>query len=346
MAPGPLEVVRRGSTAFKDLASDYRRLNAMVVASRADALAKAAATPLNLQQLWLTGLPAARPGDTPPGRTPRRAAPGGAGASGPVGRPAAGGASGRDPAGHRSRSRTVERELARVVVPAPRRRPRRPRGPVDRPGSLTQTLDAVGAWGLSARRVPDPSVVLRVADAVVTDGADDAVDFLLTGRPLLVLDPERPETDEAAGHYPAAAVLPGPVCRTFDELEAALEAVFDPLEPAAGRGLRAGGRPRVRAHRRPVGLAAGRSASAAYVDALRVRRPPPATRGSAGRSPAPGARRGRRCARRGRRAGGRARRRARRSGRASAASSRPSQAARSSVHVAADRRPGARRARS
>ena len=39
--------------------------------------------------------------------------------------------------------------------------------------------------GLSARSVPDPSVVLRVADAVVTDDADEAVDFLLTGRPLL-----------------------------------------------------------------------------------------------------------------------------------------------------------------
>ena len=60
-------------------------------------------------------------------------------------------------------------------------------GAVDRAGQPdTQTARRrIGAWGSSPRRVPDPSVVLRVADAVVTDDADEAVDFLLTGRPLL-----------------------------------------------------------------------------------------------------------------------------------------------------------------
>ena len=229
VAPGPLQVVRRGSNAFKDLASDYRRLNAMVVAGRADALAKAAATPLNLQQLWLTGLPRhdlvtrrqeALPVDL------RQAE-------------------------QELRDRLGDRRLV-VLWQRPGRSPytfsdserewlaswcRRQdavlgvrEGQVDRPGSLTQTLTPLGAWGLSARRVPDPSVVLRVADAVVTDGADDAVDFLLTGRPLLVLNPEE-ETDETAGHYAAASVLPGPVCHTFAELEAALESVFEAPGP-------------------------------------------------------------------------------------------------------------------
>ena len=54
---GGLAALGRGSKAFRDAAADYRRLNAMVVASQADALAKAAATPLNLHQLWMTGLP-------------------------------------------------------------------------------------------------------------------------------------------------------------------------------------------------------------------------------------------------------------------------------------------------
>ena len=231
LGPGPLERVPRGSTAFKDLATDYRRLNAMVVASRADALAKAAGTPLNLHQLWLTGLPRhdlvtrdfeALPDDL------RRAE-------------------------QALRDRLAGRRLV-VLWPAPGRPARsysdveRGRlaawcerhdavlgvreGAVDRPGSLTQTLTPSGAWGLSARRVPDPSVVLRIADAVVTDAADDAVDFLLTGRPLLQFDPEPSADVEAVGHYPAAAVLPGPVCRSFDELESALEAVFDPPSAA------------------------------------------------------------------------------------------------------------------
>ena len=47
----------RGSAAFQDLASDYRRVHAMLAASHADALARAAATPLGLHQMWLTGLP-------------------------------------------------------------------------------------------------------------------------------------------------------------------------------------------------------------------------------------------------------------------------------------------------
>ena len=47
----------RGSNAFTDAASDYRRLNAMVAASQGRRAGQGAATPLNLHQLWLTGLP-------------------------------------------------------------------------------------------------------------------------------------------------------------------------------------------------------------------------------------------------------------------------------------------------
>ena len=310
---GGLAALDRGSQAFRDAAADYRRLNAMVVASQADALAKAAATPLNLHQLWMTGLPRhdlvtsrhdALPVDL------RQAE-------------------------QELRDRLGDRRLV-VLWPRPGRSPSTfsdserewlaswcqrqdavlgvRESQVDRPGSLTQTLTPLGAWGLSARRVPDPSVVLRVADAVVTDGADDAVDFLLTGRPLLVLNPEE-ESGEAAGHYPAASVLPGPVCRTFAELEAALEAVFDPPSPG-----------QVAAYERAVDLAfahtddlsawrAGGAHPSPVPRLLRVRRRRPATPGPGGTSPSPGERRGRRCARRGRRAGGRGRRRTPRSAR-------------------------------
>ena len=112
-------------------------------------------------------------------------------------------------------------------------------GAVDSVGSHTQTLAPYGAWSLSGRNVPDPSAVLRVADAVLTDDADETVDFLLTGRPLLHL---LPGTDDPAGsgdpaepvaHYPPATSLPGPVCTSFEQLAAALEVVFE--DPDADR---------------------------------------------------------------------------------------------------------------
>ena len=103
----------------------------------------------------------------------------------------------------------------------------------------------IGAWGLSDRRVPDPSVVLRVADAVVTDDADEAVDFLLTGRPLLHYLPAGRPGRRAARLLPARR----PPCRaraatSFDELTAALDSVFEP--PDAERSI---------AYRRAVDLA-------------------------------------------------------------------------------------------
>ena len=228
----------------------------MVVASRADALAKAAGTPLNLQQLWLTGLPRhdlvtrrqdALPADLRRAEQELRDRLGGRRLVVLWPRP------GRSPV----RSRDSRARAARVVVPAARRRPRRPRGPGRPPGSLTQTLTPSGAWGLSARRVPDPSVVLRVADAVVTDGADDAVDFLLTGRPLLVLTPRC--ADRRGGRpLPAASRAARTRCAVpSTSSRPPCEAVFDAAGAGAGRGLRAGRRPRLRAHRRPVGLAAG-----------------------------------------------------------------------------------------
>jgi hypothetical protein len=108
-------------------------------------------------------------------------------------------------------------------------------GAVDRVGSHTQTLGPHGAWSLSARNVPDPSVVLRVADAVLTDDADETVDFLLTGRPLLHLLPgaAQADGDEPLDHYPPASSMPGPVCTSFHELTAALESVFETPDAAA-----------------------------------------------------------------------------------------------------------------
>ena len=223
---GGLAALDRGSKAFRDAASDYRRLNVMVAASRADAFAKAAATPLNLHQLWVTGLPRHDLVTRSLDRLP-------------------------DDLRHQEqdlRDRLAGRRLL-VLWPRPGRRPRPfddaqrdwlaawcgrhdavlgvREAAVDRAGSYTQLLMPIGAWGLSDRRVPDPSVVHRVADVVVTDDADEAVDFLLTGRPLLHYLPPADPDDEPLGYYPPATFLPGPSCTSFDELTAALDSVFE-----------------------------------------------------------------------------------------------------------------------
>ena len=94
-------------------------------------------------------------------------------------------------------------------------------GAVDRAGSHTSCLmPHRGVEPVGPRSVPDPSVVLRVADAVVTDDADEAVDFLLTGRPLLHLAPGRRPTARRAcsATIRPRAPCPGPVCRVFEEL--------------------------------------------------------------------------------------------------------------------------------
>ncbi len=231
VGPGPFESMTRGSSGFKALSTDFRRLNAMVVASRADALAKAASTPLNLHQLWLTGLPRQDlvtwpfellPEDLQRSEAQLRAGLGDRRLVVFWPRP------GR-PARHFS-----EREVHWLLDWS--RRSGAVLGvreaAVDRVGSLSQQLMPSGAWGLSARSVPEPSVVLRVASVVVTDDADDAVDFLLTGRPLVHYGTPQVPDVALVGHYPPEEVLPGPFCRTFDDLSAALETVFDPCDPA------------------------------------------------------------------------------------------------------------------
>ena len=99
---------------------------------------------------------------------------------------------------------------------------------VDSPNSWTYALRPVVGVGVAARTVPHGSTVLRVAEAVVTDDAEEAVDFLLTGRRLLHWSPTAPGTDEA--YYPPDAYLPGPVTRTWEDLLTALDTAFDPLD--------------------------------------------------------------------------------------------------------------------
>ncbi len=100
---------------------------------------------------------------------------------------------------------------------------------VDSVHSWTYALRPVVGVGVAARAVAHGSTVLRVADAVVTDEAEEAVDFLLTGRRLLHWLPMAPRAgDLDTACYPPETYLPGPVSRTFEELLSGLDAAFDP----------------------------------------------------------------------------------------------------------------------
>jgi hypothetical protein len=207
------------------------RLMARAVASHAEALARAAASPrAGLDHLWLTGLPRhdlivradlpedltreeaalrerldgrrllvfwPRPGSIPPSLEP-----------GQLGRLA----------DWASLHDTVigVRETA-----------------VDSPLSWTWALRPVVGVGVANRTVGNGSTVLRVADAVVTDESEEAVDFLLTGRRLLHWLPGKAGADDSplAACYRPDEYLPGPVTRTFDELLVALDTAFEPIGP-------------------------------------------------------------------------------------------------------------------
>ncbi|MEO9324924.1 rhamnan synthesis F family protein [Nocardioides sp. C4-1] len=85
------------------------------------------------------------------------------------------------------------------------------------------------AIDLSPLRYPSQAVVLRAAAAVVTDWSASALDFAMTGRPVLGF-----AHDEVGDQLllDLDHTLPGPVAHDFDELVAALDELFTaPVRP-------------------------------------------------------------------------------------------------------------------
>jgi len=104
--------------------------------------------------------------------------------------------------------------------------------------SYARQLSGLGALDLSARRYPNIEVLYRRAAVLVTDYSSCAIDFMLTGRPVVsfAYDLEDYENDERGLFYDLDHVFPGPVCKDFAQLEKALEVVFDePGEEAVAR---------------------------------------------------------------------------------------------------------------
>ncbi|WP_329520269.1 bifunctional glycosyltransferase/CDP-glycerol:glycerophosphate glycerophosphotransferase [Spirillospora sp. NBC_01491] len=80
------------------------------------------------------------------------------------------------------------------------------------PGALDAIRDAGG--------VPDVTLLLLIADALITDHSSIMFDYALLDRPMVFHLPD--EADLGTGYFDLARYAPGPITRTEDELVAAL----------------------------------------------------------------------------------------------------------------------------
>lgn len=90
--------------------------------------------------------------------------------------------------------------------------------------TLPQGRDAAGPRVVDVTGFPDTSLLLLVADALITDYSSVMFDFSVTGKPMyfLVPDMEHYRGELRGFYFDLAAHAPGPVVRTQDELIAAL----------------------------------------------------------------------------------------------------------------------------
>jgi CDP-glycerol glycerophosphotransferase (TagB/SpsB family) len=90
------------------------------------------------------------------------------------------------------------------------------------------------AVDVSPHRFGSLSVVLRATDALLTDYDGSALDFTVTGRPVVSF---AHDLISAGDHllYDLDHLFPGPVCRDFESLAATLATVFDPPAAASVR---------------------------------------------------------------------------------------------------------------
>ncbi|WP_246910138.1 CDP-glycerol glycerophosphotransferase family protein [Isoptericola sp. S6320L] len=98
----------------------------------------------------------------------------------------------------------------------------------DAGGMYGSQLSGLETIDLSADEFPDVEVLYRESSALITDYSSAFVDYMLTGKPMVsfAYDGEAYQL-ERGGFYDLDLVFPGPICRTFDELDDALDGIVD-----------------------------------------------------------------------------------------------------------------------
>src|SRR5699024_11521110 len=99
----------------------------------------------------------------------------------------------------------------------------------DKARTYGTALRTIGALDLSDTRFEDVEVLYRHAAVLITDYSSCFIDFMLTGRPMVsfAYDFDRYVHGERGLFYDMDQMFPGPVCRTFEQLQSALERSFD-----------------------------------------------------------------------------------------------------------------------
>jgi CDP-glycerol glycerophosphotransferase (TagB/SpsB family) len=98
----------------------------------------------------------------------------------------------------------------------------------DKARTYSRMLSSLDILDLSSARYPNIEMLYREAALLVTDYSSCAIDFMLTGRPVIsfAYDHDQYANSERGLFYDLDHVFPGPVCRDFAELAAALERTF------------------------------------------------------------------------------------------------------------------------
>ena len=110
----------------------------------------------------------------------------------------------------------------------------------DKARTYSRMLSPLGILDLSSKRYPDIEMLYRAADLLVTDYSSCAIDFMLTGRPVIsfAYDYEHYANTERGLFYDLEHVFPGPVCRDFGQLATALERALSGPTADPGRAWR------------------------------------------------------------------------------------------------------------
>jgi CDP-glycerol glycerophosphotransferase (TagB/SpsB family) len=106
----------------------------------------------------------------------------------------------------------------------------------DKARTYSRMLSPLGILDLSSSRYPDIEILYREAALLVTDYSSCAIDFMLTGKPVVsfAYDYDHYANTERGLFYDLEHVFPGPVCRDFTQLRGALEKVFIALGHSRG----------------------------------------------------------------------------------------------------------------
>jgi CDP-glycerol glycerophosphotransferase (TagB/SpsB family) len=94
---------------------------------------------------------------------------------------------------------------------------------------------SIGALDLSDATFPNVEILYRYSSALITDYSSCFIDYMLTDKPAIsfAYDYDSYASVERGSFYDLDFVFPGPVCKNFTELQAALEGVFSEPTPVA-----------------------------------------------------------------------------------------------------------------